>query len=156
MLDLIFGYKQTGEEAAKASNVFYYLTYEGAIDIDAITDAIERKAVEEQIYHFGQTPIRLRKTPHPRRASRTPPITSLVKLLVPKHQVAFTIVFTGFTDICFVFVAGVGARSNWSSLNPLHVIAVDSSGRIGKEHLPGHCIDRRVELSGDRAWLIKK
>ncbi len=28
-IDLIFGYKQTGEEAIKAHNVFYYLTYEG-------------------------------------------------------------------------------------------------------------------------------
>lgn len=29
-IDLIFGYQQTGEEAAKAMNVFYYLTYEGS------------------------------------------------------------------------------------------------------------------------------
>ncbi len=27
-IDLIFGYKQTGEEAEKAHNVFFYLTYE--------------------------------------------------------------------------------------------------------------------------------
>ncbi|KAI9596160.1 hypothetical protein BDF19DRAFT_439825 [Syncephalis fuscata] len=136
-IDLIFGYKQKGEEAIKAFNVFYYLTYEGAIDIDAITDPIERKAVEEQIYHFGQTPTLLLKTPHPRRASRNPPISRL-KLLVPKHQVAFTIAVTGFTDICFVSVAGVGQRSNWTSLNPLFVISVDSNGCIGRENIPGH------------------
>lgn len=28
-IDLIFGYKQRGEEAVKALNVFYYCTYEG-------------------------------------------------------------------------------------------------------------------------------
>jgi hypothetical protein len=35
-IDLIFGYKQTGEEAVKSDNVFYYLTYEGAVDIDLV------------------------------------------------------------------------------------------------------------------------
>jgi len=28
-VDLIWGYKQRGEEAVKACNVFYYCTYEG-------------------------------------------------------------------------------------------------------------------------------
>lgn len=36
-VDLIFGYKQQGPAAVKADNVFYYLTYAGAVDIDAIT-----------------------------------------------------------------------------------------------------------------------
>lgn len=35
-IDLIFGYKQKGEEAVKALNTFYYLTYENAIDWDGI------------------------------------------------------------------------------------------------------------------------
>jgi len=30
-IDLIFGYKQRGDEAVKACNVFYYCSYEGAI-----------------------------------------------------------------------------------------------------------------------------
>ena len=41
-IDLIFGYKQQGKPAADALNVFYYLTYEGTIDIDKITDPIEK------------------------------------------------------------------------------------------------------------------
>ena len=32
-IDLIFGYKQRGAEATEADNVFYYLTYEGAVDV---------------------------------------------------------------------------------------------------------------------------
>lgn len=32
-IDLIFGYKQRGAAAVEAQNVFYYLTYEGAVDI---------------------------------------------------------------------------------------------------------------------------
>ena len=35
-VDLIFGYKQRGEEAVKATNVFYYLTYEGAVDLSLV------------------------------------------------------------------------------------------------------------------------
>ena len=48
-VDLIFGYKQRGEESIKAYNVFYYLTYEGAVDIDSLTDPIIRKATETQM-----------------------------------------------------------------------------------------------------------
>jgi len=66
-IDLIFGYKQRGEEAIKADNLFYYLTYEGAVDIESITDPVKRAAIEVQINEFGQTPKQLFKIPHPRR-----------------------------------------------------------------------------------------
>lgn len=60
-IDLIFGYKQKGPEAAHALNVFYYCTYEGAVDLDAIEDPVERKALEGMINNFGQTPCQLLK-----------------------------------------------------------------------------------------------
>ncbi|KAJ3389835.1 Neurobeachin-like protein 1 [Lobulomyces angularis] len=66
-IDLIWGYQQTGLEAEKANNVFYYLTYEGAINIEAISDAMERKSIEDQINNFGQTPSQLLFKPHPKR-----------------------------------------------------------------------------------------
>jgi len=97
-IDLIFGYKQRGEEAVRADNgtteiarragsvaqphaqraevlaigrccpaVFYYLTYEGAVDIEAIQDPGERAAIELQINEFGQTPKQLFRIAHPRR-----------------------------------------------------------------------------------------
>jgi hypothetical protein len=37
-IDLVFGYKQRGKAAEEAANVFYYLTYEGAVDLDEIDD----------------------------------------------------------------------------------------------------------------------
>lgn len=68
-IDLIFGYKQRGPEAVRAVNVFYYLTYEGNIDLSSITDPPLREAIESQIRHFGQTPSQLTTDPHPPRSS---------------------------------------------------------------------------------------
>lgn len=42
-IDLIFGYKQQGPEAARALNVFYYLTYEGAVNLSSINDPMLRE-----------------------------------------------------------------------------------------------------------------
>ncbi|XP_061716784.1 neurobeachin isoform X10 [Cydia pomonella] len=68
-IDLIFGYKQRGPEAVRATNVFYYLTYEGGVRLDQITEPVTRAAVEDQIRSFGQTPAQLLSEPHPPRAS---------------------------------------------------------------------------------------
>ncbi|XP_053438473.1 lipopolysaccharide-responsive and beige-like anchor protein isoform X3 [Nycticebus coucang] len=68
-IDLIFGYKQQGPEAVRALNVFYYLTYEGAVNLNSINDPVLREAVEAQIRSFGQTPSQLLIEPHPPRGS---------------------------------------------------------------------------------------
>lgn len=70
-VDLIFGYQQRGEEAAKAHNVFNYLSYEGAVDIEKISDEIDRQAILSQVANFGQCPSQiLTKQPHPPRHQR--------------------------------------------------------------------------------------
>jgi len=66
-IDLIFGHKQSGEEAKKANNLFYHLTYAENADMSGITDAVRKVAMEAQIANFGQTPPRLFQRPHPRR-----------------------------------------------------------------------------------------
>ncbi|XP_028128132.1 protein FAN [Diabrotica virgifera virgifera] len=66
-IDLIFGYKQKGERAIQAHNLFYHLCYEGAIDLDAISDLNERHALEVQIMEFGQIPKQVFRVPHPQR-----------------------------------------------------------------------------------------
>jgi hypothetical protein len=71
-IDLIWGYKQRGQSAIDAHNVFYYLTYEDAVNIDAIDNPLDRKSIEDQIHHFGQTPTQLFQFPHPIRRQSSP------------------------------------------------------------------------------------
>ncbi|KAJ1621009.1 BEACH domain-containing protein, partial [Pavlovales sp. CCMP2436] len=66
-VDLIFGFKQTGPEAVKALNVFFYLTYEGGCDLAKVGDVRELEALQAQLNNFGQTPSQLFVTPHPPR-----------------------------------------------------------------------------------------
>ncbi|XP_038673773.1 neurobeachin a isoform X3 [Scyliorhinus canicula] len=68
-IDLIFGYKQRGPEAVRALNVFHYLTYEGSVNLDSITDSGIREAMEAHIQNLGQMPSQLLIEPHPPRSS---------------------------------------------------------------------------------------
>ncbi|KAF5453352.1 hypothetical protein F2P56_028258 [Juglans regia] len=63
-IDLLFGYKQRGKEAILANNVFFYITYEGTVDIDKILDPVQQRATQDQIAYFGQTPSQLLIVPH--------------------------------------------------------------------------------------------
>ena len=72
-IDLIFGYRQRGQEASDSDNLFYPLCYEGAVDLDKITDLNERYAHEVQISEFGQIPKQIFTSPHPQRYSNIPP-----------------------------------------------------------------------------------
>ncbi|KAK9869069.1 hypothetical protein WJX84_001880 [Apatococcus fuscideae] len=71
-IDLIFGCKQKGPAAVEAGNVFRHLTYEGAVDVNSIADALERQAIEAQINEFGQCPAQLFQMPHPRSQAASP------------------------------------------------------------------------------------
>ncbi|XP_054283298.1 protein FAN-like [Macrosteles quadrilineatus] len=89
-IDLIFGYKQTGDEAAKADNLFCDVCYEGVVDLCAISDYNKRHALEVQIMEFGQIPKQIFFQPHPKRTTFwvDRPVTSvscadLVRRLVP-------------------------------------------------------------------------
>lgn len=48
-IDLIFGYKQRGEAAVEAHNLFHYLTYEDSISLDTISDPVLREAAKSQV-----------------------------------------------------------------------------------------------------------
>ena len=79
-IDLIFGYKQRppfiehprlkGDQAAiDYCNVFFHLTYVGAVDLEKLKVEDENlyRSYLRQIDNFGQTPNRLFDRPHPKR-----------------------------------------------------------------------------------------
>ncbi|KAF9067929.1 beach-domain-containing protein [Rhodocollybia butyracea] len=63
-IDLIWGHKQRDPACL---NSFHPLSYEGSIDLDTITDELEREATVGIIHNFGQTPRKLFTSPHPLR-----------------------------------------------------------------------------------------
>ncbi|XP_053976417.1 neurobeachin isoform X15 [Hylaeus volcanicus] len=99
-IDLIFGYKQKGPEAIRATNVFYYLTYEGSVDLDTITDSVIREAIENQIRNFGQTPSQLLMEPHPPRSSAMH-LSPMMFSSIP-DDVCMTIKFPSNSPICHI------------------------------------------------------
>lgn len=70
-IDLIFGYKQRGQEAEKNLNCYVHLTYEDSVDFDSMKEKKAIISVETQILNFGQTPSQLFIKPHPERSSIT-------------------------------------------------------------------------------------
>ncbi|CAH8657976.1 unnamed protein product [Schistosoma margrebowiei] len=86
-IDLIFGYKQQGEHAIQAANVFHYLFYEGNVDIYSIDDPLKRSAVIGFINNFGQIPKQLFKKPHPCR-----------RVIIPRPSTRFFSSAIGFNS----------------------------------------------------------
>ncbi len=59
-IDLIFGWKQKGDAAIEAHNVYYHMFYEGAVDLSKIKDPLEKKSTIAVINNFGQMPKQVR------------------------------------------------------------------------------------------------
>ena len=69
-IDLVFGYKQTGQAAIDALNVFMNCSYENAFDRQSIDDSVTREAIDSMIENFGQNPAQIFIEPHPQRQTR--------------------------------------------------------------------------------------
>lgn len=121
-IDLIWGYKQRGEDAVRAHNVFYFLTYEDAINIDTIKDPIQRQSIEDQINNFGQTPSQLLKKPHPKRLKRSQIIGSNIFDKFSK-EISFSIEGMSETIILLPFL-------NMDYCSPLKSIPDLFSGKL--------------------------
>uniref|UniRef100_A0A9J7ZIC2 Lysosomal trafficking regulator n=1 Tax=Cyprinus carpio carpio TaxID=630221 RepID=A0A9J7ZIC2_CYPCA len=66
-IDLVFGLKQKGKAAVHAINVFHPATYFG-MDVSAVEDPVQRRALETMIKTYGQTPRQLFSASHISRA----------------------------------------------------------------------------------------
>lgn len=69
------------------SLVFYYLSYEGSVDLETVTDPMERCSLESQIQEFGQTPKLLFATPHPSRNANSGTIEIATPDLLPSPRI---------------------------------------------------------------------
>jgi len=91
-IDLVFGFKQRGEEALKADNLFHYASYEDGVDLESISDPVMRNSLETMIAYFGQTPAQLFSRPHPKRKPRprakcpTPAVVLSQRIELSDHQ----------------------------------------------------------------------
>ncbi|XP_039103086.1 lysosomal-trafficking regulator isoform X1 [Hyaena hyaena] len=66
-IDLVFGYKQKGKASVQAINVFHPATYFG-MDVSAVEDPVQRRALETMIKTYGQTPRQLFQSAHASRS----------------------------------------------------------------------------------------
>lgn len=82
--------------------MFYYCTYEGAVDLDALTDEKERKALEGMINNFGQTPCQLLKEPHPQRLSAEEVVQRLTR-----SDTSTLNLFQHLTELKSFFIEGI-------------------------------------------------
>ncbi|XP_039804100.1 BEACH domain-containing protein B-like isoform X5 [Panicum virgatum] len=104
-IDLIFGYKQRGQPAVEAANIFYYVTYEGAVDLENMNDMLHKSAIEDQIANFGQTPIQIFRMKHPRRG---PPIPIAHPLYFAPQSITLTSsVSRSISHMCAVLFIGL-------------------------------------------------
>lgn len=69
-------------------NVFIHLTYEGEVDVDAITDTVMKNATIAQINNFGQTPSLIFNKPHPKKT--VPDVARKTNDLIVIDQVALS------------------------------------------------------------------
>ncbi|XP_037048186.1 lysosomal-trafficking regulator isoform X2 [Bradysia coprophila] len=63
-VDLVFGYKQMGQDAVDAINVFHPATYI-SFSMSGVSDPVEKTALETMVRTYGQMPRQLLTTPHP-------------------------------------------------------------------------------------------
>jgi hypothetical protein len=66
-IDLIWGYKQRGERAVEANNVFMRDLYDDIWGLIDVADEAERVMIESRLSHVGQIPPQLFDKQHPRR-----------------------------------------------------------------------------------------
>ncbi|KAG5421121.1 BPH1 [Candida metapsilosis] len=79
-IDLVFGFKQSGQEAIDSLNVFHHYSYNGAIDLDNIEDDVQKRAAIGMINNFGQTPAKVFSRPHVAKEVLNLPSYYLTKL----------------------------------------------------------------------------
>ncbi|CAF4372323.1 unnamed protein product, partial [Rotaria magnacalcarata] len=104
-----------GPEVIRAVNDFYYLAYEGAVNLDSITNPTNRAAIETQIRNFGQESLQLLTEPHPPRNSAMN-LTPIMYNVTP-DDVSIIMKFSSNTPIIHVSANASPTLSSISNIN---------------------------------------
>eukprot|EP00298_Acanthocystis_sp_HF-20_P014637 c20856_g1_i3.p1 GENE.c20856_g1_i3~~c20856_g1_i3.p1 ORF type:complete len:862 (+),score=268.06 c20856_g1_i3:20-2605(+) len=150
-IDLIFGYKQRGKAAEDAHNIFFYLTYEGAVNEKEL-DPHSKHAIIQQIKYFGQTPSQLLLDPHPRRKNifvphclfnmidshNSPTISNDVKVFpIQRFLQTPTPIVRAFVSTRYaIFVTATGAFAVFQWANPIEESNSSDPSKQMKNTLP--------------------
>jgi len=116
-IDLIFGYKQKGQAAIDALNVFMYCSYEDNVQSDADDDdSVRKNAIDGMIQNFGQIPSQLLTEPHPQRQTKEQ------MALIHENQGKASNLFQNLTHIKAFFVDVMPIQEKHS--NPIIFISI--------------------------------
>jgi hypothetical protein len=86
-IDLVFGYKQNGESAWRALNLYHPITYFDKYQkVIKVVPADLQRPYYEQAYHFGQIPFQLFTQPHPSRHKQISPKSILESLINDQNE----------------------------------------------------------------------
>lgn len=85
-IDLIFGYKQTGQIAIDSLNIYNSLAYENAIDLDSVVDEHEKRTAIATIHNFGICSKQLFTKPHPTKIARDKSIPIILSPNIPIEE----------------------------------------------------------------------
>ncbi|OQR94529.1 hypothetical protein THRCLA_08156 [Thraustotheca clavata] len=176
-IDLIFGAKQRGPAALAAHNQFFYLTYEGSVDIDAIDDPVLQASMRAQIVHFGQTPTQLLKELHPPRSVVAEPKLSIqMPFLLPHGNSIVVLKCSGSMLLCldsagfiseqkcaspYQTLGGLkpqslvtGSGSPQRSLSPVPITRSNSNSPVSLESGVLELVDRKPrQIAHIGSWL---
>lgn len=90
-IDLVFGFKQKGKQAQNSYNLFCPMTYEENFTkvLSTSTDGESYlQGMIDQVVHFGQTPVKVFKSPHPVRDLK-PPETNIFEKYKKLHECVY-------------------------------------------------------------------
>ena len=164
-IDLVFGYKQRGQAAVEAHNVFFYLTYYGSVDVAAIEDEALRRATELQIAHFGQCPMQLFLSPHVRSGEEKSRLNTLKNTVdlwgdTPDSESSPDLPFTGsdLSQWCHVAPPPPGPYAPISRVKIVtssRIMTIDAAGAFNFYSFEWR-VDQKSINKEKEDWRLKK